>query len=345
MLDRLFMGKDNRALNILIIKPGAVGDLLQLTPVVRALAARFPNARTTVIVGTQATSMLFKYNPAVAEIIVFDQRGEHRSCASILRLWQQVRAGSYDLVINFQRSNLKAWLLVTAALPCRVLVYHKQRSPVIHAVDNYLETIAPLGIVDQDRRLELHPGREAEQYADELFAENGLAGKTVIALNPGATHPVNRWGVNQFAVLADTLVERLGSKIIIIGGKEDVLLVAEIEKTMRAKPFVLTGKTTLLQLGAVLKKCDVLVSGDTGPLHLATAVSTPVVSLFGAADPARTGPVGEGNRVLQARDVTCVPCRSRTCTSAVLQNCMKKISVEDVANAVEELLKRKRDNS
>jgi ADP-heptose:LPS heptosyltransferase len=100
----------------------------------------------------------------------------------------------------------------------------------------------------------------------------------------------------------------------------------------------MAGKTTLLQLGSILRKCDLLVSGDTGPLHLATAVGTRVVGLFGSVDPARTGPVGTGHRVIQAKNVSCVPCRKNDCSSSIYLNCMESISVEDVMNAVREML-------
>src|SRR6185369_16205134 len=125
--------------NILIIKPGAIGDLLQLTPAIRALASAYPGARITLLVGTQATATLFLHHPLVSDTIIFDRRGEHRTILSLLRLWQQIRQGKYSLVVHFQRSNLKTWLLASAALPCRVLVYHKTRGRSVHVVDDYLE--------------------------------------------------------------------------------------------------------------------------------------------------------------------------------------------------------------
>ena len=326
-------------MNILIIKPGAIGDLIQLTPVIRALAARYPGARITLLVGTRATATLFQHNPYVAETLVFDRRGEHRSLSSLLTFWQRIRRLKYDLVIHFQRSNLKTWFLATAALPCRVLVYHKAKNRSVHVVDNYLDTLAPLGISGQNRDLELAVGKDDERFAEELFSVNGYSGKIVIALNPGASHPVNRWSVERFAALADALVEGLSAKIIITGGPEDSALAEAISSGAVSRPLVLCGKVTLLQLGAILKKCDLLISGDTGPLHLATAVGTRVVALFGAADPARTGPVGMGHRVIQAEGVTCRPCRSRVCAGNLERECMEKITVHEVFNAVMDMVK------
>jgi lipopolysaccharide heptosyltransferase II len=321
--------------NILIIKPGAIGDLLQITPVIRALHGKYPGARISIMVGSAATASLFRHNPLVHEAIVFDKRGEQRSIKALAGLWRRLRRERYDLVLNFQRSNLKGWFLASAAFPCRLLVYHKARRHGVHAVANHLETLAPLGIdlAAADHRLEIYPGTEAKRFACELFARENLNGATVIALNPGASHPVNRWGTKQFALLADSLSERLQARVIIVGGREDAGLAEDIAAICASRPLLLTGRTDLLQLAAVLGRCALLVTGDTGPMHIATAVGTRVLALFGAADPARTGPVGSGHRVIQAASVACVPCRSRRCANSRYLECMERITAEE-AHAV-----------
>jgi ADP-heptose:LPS heptosyltransferase len=324
--------------NALIIKPGAIGDLLQLTPILRALNKAFPGMKVSLLVGSPAAGEMFKYNPNVHEIVVFDRKGAHRSFSAFLALWWRVRGAGYDLVINYQRSNLKAWLLALAAAPCRVLIYHKARRRIVHAVVNHLETLAPLGIVATDCHLDLFLGAEDERFAEQVFAEAGLYGQTVIALNPGASHRVNRWGTKQFAELIDLLNDQLDVRSIIVGGSGDETLAAEIAAAARSNALVLAGKTTIRQLGAVLKRCAVLVSGDTGPMHVATAVGTRVVALFGAADPERTGPVGPGHRVIQATTVHCVPCRRRTCDNVVELECMNTLAAETVLDTIVTIL-------
>ena len=320
--------------NILVIKPGAVGDLLQMTPVFRALKEYSPGSVITLMVGSETTAALFRNDPHVGETIVFDRNGRHRTLSSQLKLWRTLHSRRYDLVLNFQRSNVRAWFFAMAAFPCCVLVYHKARGRTVHAVVNYLETLSPLGITSADTRLELGLDDESRAFARDFFFQQGLDGAPIVALNPGATHIVNRWPTARFAELADLIAERLSGKTIIIGGPDDAPLAAEIRALSRSKPLSLAGKTTLLQLGAVLERCRVLVSGDTGPLHLATAVRTKTIALFGAADPARTGPVGNGHAVIQAEGVACLPCRSRTCGNPVYQECMEKITADRVADAV-----------
>jgi len=326
--------------NILIIKPGAVGDLLQMTPVIRALKAYSPEARISVLVGSEITAALFKNDPRIAEIVIFEREGRHRSLASRLALWKHLHGKGYDLVLNYQRSNLKTWFLASAAFPCRVLVYHKTKDRTVHAVVNYLETLVPLGLTpaDLDLELELVLDDEARAFAQKFFLSQGLDGKTVIALNPGATHAVNRWPTSRFAELADLITGQSNACPLIIGGPDDTHLADEITARSRVKPISLAGKTSLLQLGAVLEKCGLLVSGDTGPLHLATAVGTRTIALFGAADPRRTGPVGEGHRVIQSGAISCVPCRERHCSNQRHLECMESITASEVADVAAAML-------
>jgi len=327
--------------NILIIKPGAVGDLLQMTPVIRALKAYSPEAKISMLVGSEITADLFKNDPRISETVIFERDGRHRSLSSRLALWRHLHSKSYDLVLNYQRSNLRTWFLASAAFPCRVLVYRKAEKRTVHAVVNYLETLMPLGLTPADLDLELFLDDESRVFARTFFSSQGLDGKTVIALNPGATHVVNRWPASRFAELADLITEQLHASPLIIGGPDDVILADEIVSRSRTKPISLAGRTSLLQLGAVLEKCSLLVSGDTGPLHLATAVGTNVIGLFGAADPGRTGPVGRGHRVIHAGNIRCVPCGSRRCSNQNYLECMECITAREVADVAAGMLRKK----
>lgn len=313
---------------------------MQLTPTIRALRTRLPSARIDILVGNSASIDLFRHHPDITDILVYDRRGEHRSFSALLSLWRQIRSRNYDLVINFQRSNMKTWFLTSAAFPCRIQVYHKTRTKVVHAVRDHLKTIEPLGISPNGDELNLYLADEHRSYAVKLFESHELDNRPVVALNPGASHPVNRWSTVSFATLADKISGELNASVIIIGGSGDTPLAHDIDRLSSSHPLILTGTTTLLQLGAVLEKSALLVSGDTGPMHMATAVRTPVIALFGAADPERTGPVGTGNRVIQATGLACVPCRSRTCSAKQQLECMERITVDEVFEAVKEMLKQ-----
>lgn len=323
---------------ILVIKPGAIGDLLQMTPVLRGLRKAAPDSRIDLLLGSEGAAEIFRTSPSLDGTVVYDRSGRHRSLRGLLSLWKELRAKRYDLVLNFQRSNLRAWILASAAFPCRVLVYRKERTRRIHAVQNYLETLAPIGIPADDLALEFVADDEARRTAQALLHEHCSPGGPLIALNPGASHLVNRWPAARFAELTDLLTDRLRARIVIIGGTQDLELANEIAEKSRVAPLILSGRTSIPVLAAVLERCSVLVSGDTGPMHLATAVRLPVVALFGAADPDRTGPIGARATVLRAREVPCVPCRKRSCDNPRYLACMEAISAADVADAVAALL-------
>ncbi len=324
--------------NILIIKPGAIGDLLQMTPVIRALRKKFPSAGISILVGSDSTAQLFKHNTSVRETIVFDKHGGAGRLRPLAKLWLFLYKKDFDLVLNFQRSNLKTWFLASAALPCRILIYKKSRTRDVHAVKNYLETLKPLGIETDDLALELALDAEDRAFAERILGGLQQSGHPVIAINPGASHPVNRWSTDRFAELIDRLTAHLKATVLIVGGPDDRGLAAEIAARTASSPLDMTGRTTLLQLASLLERCSLLVSGDTGPMHIATAVGTKVVSLFGAADPGRTGPIGSRHRVIQAESVPCVPCRSRQCVNKAYLECMERITVSQVFAAISDMI-------
>ena len=164
-------------------------------------------------------------------------------------------------------------------------------------MENHLEAVAPLGIDPRtaDHRLELRLGAEDARWAGELLEREGLAGRAAAALIPGASHAVNRWPAAHFAGLARRLDAELGVASILVGGAQDRELAdAVLAGCAGARVVDLVGRASLLRTGAVLARCAVAVSGDTGPMHMATAVGTPVVALFGARRPAADRPGGGG---------------------------------------------------
>ncbi len=325
--------------NILIIKPGAIGDLLHISPTVRALKKHFPESGIDIMVSSPATICLFEKNPQVRKVLFFDRKGEHRNWSSFLTLWSDVRRGNYDLVINFQRSTLKVWLLVMAAFPCRVLVYHKAKNRKVHAVTNHLETVASLGIVPQQENidLEMFLSCEDEAFAGGIIAKEGLGGRQLIALNLGASNRVKCWSPASYAALSDRIQKETAAAVLLVGGKDELDLAEQVMSSCIIKPLNLVNALSLGELGAILKECKLLVSGDTGPLHLATAVKTKVIALFGAIDPERTGPVGAGHIVLSHPELECVPCNGKSCTHTPNLQCMTMITVDEVMQAVRQI--------
>ncbi len=325
---------------ILIIKPGAIGDLLHITPVIRVLKALSPDAEITVMVSAKVTASLFAGNPLVKEVIIFNSKGEHRKWSAVFNLWRQLRGKKYDLVLNYQRSNVRGWALVTAALPCRVLVYHKTRGKVIHAIVDHLRPLAPLGVdpYTADQKLDFFPSTADEEFAERFVINNGLTGKRLVLFNPGTSHECKCWPIERFAELGDRLIEKHGCQIIVVGSQAEAPLAESIRNGMRNRIIELCG-CSLGELGALLERAEFLITGDTGPMHIAAAVGTRVLALYGPISPLRSGPVGDGHRVVMHEELDCCPCNRFDCNNPVFRLCMEMIPVDEVEQVAAEMLR------
>ncbi|NVN98255.1 MAG: glycosyltransferase family 9 protein [Geobacteraceae bacterium] len=324
---------------ILIIKPGAIGDLLHITPVIRALKGFAPDAAITVMVGSKITKSLFNDNPMVNDVIVFDKKGEHRKWLNLFALWKKIRDARYDLVLNYQRSNLKGWFLVTAAFPCRVLVYHKLRHRVIHAIEDHLRPLELLGVdpFTYDKSLDFFPSTQDEAFADNFIRVNNLYTKKIVAFNPGTSHASKCWPIERFIELGNAIAADFGCEILLLGSPAEKELTDTISKGMQFPVHDLCG-CSLGESAAVLKRCELLVTGDTGPMHIATAVNVRVLALYGPISPVRSGPVGDGNRIVMHEELDCCPCNSFNCKNNHFRLCMELITVEEVKQALAEML-------
>ena len=178
---------------------------------------------------------------------------------------------------------------------------------------------------------------EDRRWAEGMLGKLGLLdGRPLIGMNPGATYGLAKcWYPDRFGELGKRLARNWKSSIILFGKEGERSISQKILRHFPGGGDDLTGKTSLLQLAALLERCRVLVTNDTGTMHVATAVGTPVVALFGSTDPTTTGPWGHGHTVVK-KDVSCSPCLKRVCPTD--HPCMKLITVEDVEEAVEKRL-------
>lgn len=327
---------------ILIIRFAALGDTLHTTPCLKALKEAYPDSKLTYLVGKGAETVI-ENNPYIDEIIIFDKRGRHKKWSGQIRLVFDLRKKNFDLVVNMSPS-VRTSIFSFIINGDKKLVYCRDKSPqkgvkAEHAVENCWATFASLGI--EDDKVVLVPqffiSNGARKAVSELIVLNAITDKDkVIGINPGASHEVNRWDETSFAMLSDRLIGDLNIKIIIMGGPSDIEIANAIEKKMKETPINMAGKLSIDKSAALFERCSAFITGDTGPMHIAAAVGSTVIALFGAADPDRTGPVGRQHILIQKKDLECVPCRQRSC--AKNHECMKNITVEEVLNAVKLLL-------
>ena len=270
-----------------------------------------------------------------------------KNLRKIFSFLKQLRDTKYDLIINFQ-TLFKSGILVALAKGERKAGYgkgmeHMEHSYIFlnerirpvdmenHAILRSLMLIESLGIKSKEIKYNLPVFSTDRIKAAELLQANSIRGsKPVIAINPVAKWQTKLWYNDKFAELADRLSMKYGARIIFTGSKDDLSVIEDIISRMQTKTVNLAGKTTLKMLAAIFELADLVVSTDTGPMHVAAAAETPVVAIFGPTAPWRTGPFGSIHKIVRA-DVECSPCFKRKCSS---MECMKKISVNQVMESI-----------
>jgi heptosyltransferase-1 len=340
---------------ILVVKLSAIGDIIHTLPAVSALRRAYPNAWLAWMVEKTGANLL-RGNPDIDELITIDTRAWRANWWVGLRhAWyvtRHLRSANFDLCIDFQgllKSALFAYLsgapqrLGFARQRCReplsallTNLHGPSQNPDVHIVEQLVELLQPLGITTGERRFTI-PVSEAEvHFAARVWRELGFAsGVPVVVLNPGAAWETKRWGEANFARLNDALIRRYQVKTLLAWGPGEEPLVQRVARATSYTPAIAPA-TTLLQLAALLSHCAVCVSGDTGPLHLAAAMGTPTVALFGPSNPQRNGPYGPGHVVLHHK-LPCSNCYQRTCNH---WECLPGIEIETVVQAIGRLLEK-----
>ncbi len=327
---------------VLFFKPGAIGDLLHTLPALKALRQKFPAAHVTVVVSPGLESLI-QGTPIADRVQVFDRTKFKKRLKDFIEFGLRLRDGHFDLFIDMQPS-LRSMVLRRLSGARHVLVYRKQRrlragQRRLHAADNFLDTLRSLDIDVSVDGIELELAPEVLANIDRLLAARNIDDyRPLIALNcsVGAARPARNWFPERFASLADRLIDELDAQVIFVGGNEDRELVSRVLADMKNKAFSFAGDLSILESAALLSRCRCLVSADTGPMHLATSVQTPVVGLFGSTDPRRTGPLGRGHQVI-IKGLACVPCEQKHCPLGT-RACMAEIMVDEVFDAVGRVL-------
>lgn len=327
-----------------IVRLGGMGDILLATPAARALSAHFDGLAIDYIVGRGFRDALTGI-PYIRRVIEFDKNGRDAPPAGFLRFLQDLRRERYDLFLNFQPS-VKTALMASASGAPRVITYRKDRrrqrdtGRVRHAVDDFSKELGPLGINSvEDRRLDFFVPPEAHQRVADLLRAEGIApGDPLLVVNPAATRDINRWPPDRFVAFFDTFADQAPNvRLVLSGGPGDLDLAGDIAGRTRAPVVNLAGRVSIKELGALLARAGVVLSGDTGPMHIASAVGAPLVVLSGAADPDRSGPINPRDLVVIKRDLPCVPCQGRSCRRGDIA-CMTQMPVEWVVRAVKRRL-------
>lgn len=366
--------------NILVINLMHIGDLMLVTPVLRTLRANFPEAEISILVDRKLADLV-RANRHIDKCLLLDKKGEDNSIKNFIKYIFKLRAAHYDLVINLHRNERASALaafsgarrIVGYSKPLFSLFFHHvMQNPSVahhigsgpwglippyryvpgwkHQVHAHLDVLREaLGIENiDDGGLEMWLPEEAERSAAKLWKENFSPEQKVIAFNIGASWKTKRWIGSYFAKCADALI-REGYAVAFFGGPMDLSMVRECTGEMEYHPKpgeesmvrVFTGKLNLGELGAMLRRCCLFLTTDSGPMHIGVAMNLPIVTMFGASPVPGFSPY-DAKDVLICSSEDCHPCGIHECPreGEGYMACMKGISPEVVLKHVRELLER-----
>ena len=340
--------------NILVINLMHIGDLMLVTPVLRTLRTNFPKARITLLADKKLADLVV-CNKHIDGCLLLDKKGADNHPLAFLRFIRRVRREHFDLVINLHR-NERASALAAFSGAGRIVGYAKpifsaffdkvmeNKKAVKHQIHSHFDVLEEAVGIERidDGGLEMWLPEGATESAAKLWQDAFSAGAKVIALNIGASWKTKRWIDDYFAQTADYFLEK-GYGVAFFGGPMDEELVRACRAKMRhgdhAMLQTFTGCVTLAELAALLKKCALFITTDSGPMHVGVAMNVPIVTMFGASPVPGFYPYDAKDILLKTPEA-CHPCGKHECPRAGAENmaCMKNIPVKEVLRYAEELL-------
>jgi heptosyltransferase II len=327
---------------IIVRLPNWVGDLVMATPVLTDLRRHYPDAEITAMCRSPLSDLL-KKDAAIDELFCFTPLPNDFARRQNLRsIIEKIRAGKYDLGLLLTNSFSSAWWFWQGRVKRRLgyrghwrrILLTDPMEPSenrLHQVESYKQLLLPLGIPMSESAPRLYVSEKEVAESKELLFQRGYrAGQPLIGINPGAAYGTAKcWPPERFRALALRLLQDPAFYVVFFGEDKTASLVKEICRGLPDRAINLAGVTNLRELACLIKDCDVLVTNDSGPMHIAAALDTPVVALFGSTDDAATGPYGQRGAVINKHS-SCSPCFKRTCPTDF--RCMQEIDVEEVAN-------------
>ncbi|MCE5312376.1 MAG: lipopolysaccharide heptosyltransferase II [Nitrospiraceae bacterium] len=334
----------NGNINILIRGVNWIGDAVMSMPAIHAIRQAYPDASISLLV-KPFVAPIFENNPLIDEIILYDD--SHKGITGRLRLARMLRKKRFQKAILLQNAFDAALIAFLAGIPERIgydrdgrgflltqKIPHDKLDRKIHHIEYYLNLLKNAGIDPAPARPWIYLTHEERQPARQMLSQ---LRRPILGINPGATYgSAKRWFPERFAEVAKWFQMETGGSIVIFGGKNEVDIAQEIDKHIFDSKLFLAGSTGLRQLAALISECDVFVSNDSGPMHIADALITPLVAIFGSTSAELTGPTSPNTHVISCR-VSCRPCFDRTCGLGDLR-CMSMVRSDEVFFRIKDAL-------
>ncbi len=327
---------------ILIIKLRGIGDIVLSTIVLDNLKNHFPDAQIDFLTDKAGMSAI-EGLPQINSVIEFPKKSIFRKFNLINKIFKN----NYDIVFDFFTNPSTALITFLSGAKYRVGFPYRGRKYAYnlfgpsergkyHAAVLHLKVLENLSIPVNNHKLHFFISDKDQKFADDFFLSKNLKGKFVIGISPSGGWKSKKCDPEKFAEFANALIIKYSCKILILWGpedKEDALLINKlVEKSILAPP------TTINQMGALIKNCTLLIANDSGPMHIATAVITPVLSLHGPTNPEHQGPFGKEHDYLILDSLDCIKCNLLICSKK--HECFKNITIEMVLDKIDYLIKK-----
>lgn len=335
---------------ILLTRMKFIGDIVLTTPLIRTLRERFPDAYIAYLGDAQSVSLL-EHNPFLNEIIPFDFN--KNTLIEQLRVATLLRKKKFDLAIDLFCNPRSALLMFATGAPVRVggdlhgrgklyTIRVRDDGTPKTAIDFHYQSLTAAGIQPLYYKTEIFLTEEEGEEGHKILEQQSInVSKPIVAIHPGATWPSKMWLPERFAELCDRISDELNTEIILTGGPGDGEVVKKVRQAA-SKNLRLLPVLSLRKVAAVLSHCSVFVTNDCGPMHIAVAVGTPTIGIFGPGEEniwfpyTSEFPEGSSKHIALRKDVPCHPCHLNVCNRAGenYMECMKLLSVEDVLQEV-----------
>ena len=343
---------------ILVRSTNWIGDAVMTTPAVRTIRENFPESEI-ILLAHPWVSDVFAYSPRVDRVISYEKKGRHKGIGGMLRLAKELRQENFDCAILLQNAFEAAFITWMAKIPVRAGYTTDGRGLLLtHGVDKALEVVKKheihyyqrillgLGLRPAVNELELFlPGEQIDAIKARVGAMGGftVGSLPLIGFNPGAAFgPAKRWPAEKYAELARLIGRDPQARIVLFGSEADRATCTEIialSGPVAPRMLNLAGATSLIEAMALIGECDVFVTNDSGLMHVAAALHTPLVAIFGSTDHIATGPYAD-NAVVIRKPLSCSPCKKTHCPEKHFR-CMQLITSDEVYAAVKTILEER----
>ncbi len=323
-----------------------LGDLTLTTPFIRALREAAPDSHITMLVDEKLKDVVL-HNPCLDEVITIDKKGRDNSILALLSCAHNLGKMQFDILINLHPNERCSFICAMTKVGKRIGCTNWLFKPWFdvltpldrkkHAADMYLDVLTQLGVNElKHRGLEIFPGSENKAVADAFWKEHGIMPEDkLVGFNIGSAVETKRWAPERFAEVADTLAGK-GYRSVFFGGTMDEEMVREAVSHMRTKPVIATGHFSIGQLAAAMRRCSLIVTNDSGPMHVAISQRVPIVAMYGPSHPDLYGPYTRLATIVTA-EPPCPGCAAgmkHHCDDPQYNmRCMKELTVKQVLDA------------